>query len=241
MITPLEINLDDSHVFDRYVNRARGVEGFFNLESAAIWDFLLKLHDGMGVSGDMLEVGVLNGRSLLLSLASCREGERHVAVDRRQLDGLVSVMEGLTPDERRRLVFHKGNSTDVALMGAAAGPFRWIHIDADHAHDAVLADLDAWVPKLQDCGLLVLDDFYNFRHAEVTDALYHYLYTRPHHLAPLCIGYNKAYLTTQRAHEALFPLLRDHLTEYVARRDKDVESYTCRLYGYLCMCLRRKL
>jgi Methyltransferase domain len=37
--------------------------------------------------------------------------------------------------------------------------FDWVYIDADHSYHAVLADLEAWAPKIKPRGMLAGDDY----------------------------------------------------------------------------------
>ena len=39
------------------------------------------------------------------------------------------------------------------------GYFDWIYLDGDHSFEAVLADLEAWFPKVKVSGRIVCDDY----------------------------------------------------------------------------------
>jgi predicted O-methyltransferase YrrM len=51
----------------------------------------------------------------------------------------------------------KGKSTDVAKL--VVGPVDLLFIDGDHSYQAVIADLNAYLPKVKVGGLLVLHDW----------------------------------------------------------------------------------
>ncbi len=53
---------------------------------------------------------------------------------------------------------HRSTSLEVA-KSFADSHFDWVYIDGDHSYAAVLADLDAWFPKLKVGGKIVLDDY----------------------------------------------------------------------------------
>ena len=54
---------------------------------------------------------------------------------------------------------HRAESM-AAVEQFPANYFDWVYIDGDHSTSAVLADLEAWYPKLKPQGSLVLDDYY---------------------------------------------------------------------------------
>lgn len=68
-----------------------------------------------------------------------------------------------------RNMHQAGVSSHIRLIAAPSldaaqawsGPIDYLYIDADHHHDAVIADLCAWVPHVRTGGLIVGDDYGN--------------------------------------------------------------------------------
>lgn len=58
-----------------------------------------------------------------------------------------------------RYFMYKGRSPGFAESYYPDGFFDFVYIDADHTHEAVAADLEAWWPKLKDGGLFCGDDY----------------------------------------------------------------------------------
>src|SRR5262249_33632962 len=56
------------------------------------------------------------------------------------------------------VMVHRTTSLEAARRFADCY-FDWVYIDGDHSYDAVLADLNAWFPKLKLGGKVVLDDY----------------------------------------------------------------------------------
>jgi hypothetical protein len=73
-------------------------------------------------------------------------------------DGWNSVMEKVRQRTNGRGVMVKGYSVDMAKK-FDDGFFDWIYIDALHDYDSVMADMEAWWPKLRDGGLFSGDDY----------------------------------------------------------------------------------
>jgi hypothetical protein len=51
---------------------------------------------------------------------------------------------------------HRAPSVDAA---AAVGPVDWVYVDGDHTYEGVLADLEAWAPRVRPGGVIAGDDY----------------------------------------------------------------------------------
>jgi Methyltransferase domain len=80
-----------------------------------------------------------------------------VASSQSYMDKLMaSVVERFAGNPNVRI--HRTTSL-VAAKEFPDGYFDWVYIDGDHSFDAVLADLNAWFPKLKLSGSIVCDDY----------------------------------------------------------------------------------
>lgn len=61
------------------------------------------------------------------------------------------------------------------------GAFDWVFVDGDHAEDAVLADLEAWAPKVAEDGFILGHDFAPFseKHHGVVRAVRRFIEAHP--------------------------------------------------------------
>lgn len=74
-----------------------------------------------------------------------------------------SVMARFTDEiTEGRVVVHRKASLDAATTFADAS-LDWVYIDGDHAYDGVMADLNAWAPKVRRGGFLAGDDYVSDR------------------------------------------------------------------------------
>jgi Methyltransferase domain len=80
-----------------------------------------------------------------------------VAPDQRYMDKLMhSVVDRFSASPEVKIL--RQTSVEAAKK-FGQGYFDWIYIDGDHSFDAVLADLNAWFPKLKRGGTIVCDDY----------------------------------------------------------------------------------
>lgn len=147
----------------------------FPAESVAMWCYLLALQQEDGLVGDMLELGVEHGGTAFLAAQSLRAGERFHLVDIKRSPQF-SDMEGrLRQTVRDQLVFHECNSDSPKLNVLAEKRYRLIHIDAGHLYPAVKKDLERFAHCLLPNGVVCIDDVFEIRWPEVTEAVLDYL------------------------------------------------------------------
>ena len=75
---------------------------------------------------------------------------------------------------------HRALSVDFAGE-LADGSLDWVYIDGDHTHEGVLADLEAFYPKVRSGGIISGDDYANpgWWHDGVTTAVNEFVRTSP--------------------------------------------------------------
>jgi hypothetical protein len=176
-----------------YVDAQGAVEGFFSLESAALWDSLLAYQEHERVLGDMLEIGVYKGRSALMSSLHLRAGERFVLVDATEFMKEAEVHLKPILGNRGEYIYKMSNELrfDRQLISSK---FRWIHVDGDHTGRSVLGDLEICEPLLSDDGCLVIDDFFSPMYPQLTETVYKFISINQTKLTLQLVGWNKAYL-----------------------------------------------
>ncbi len=212
--------------FQDYLAVHSVTEGWFRLESAAIWDALLARQKTAGIEGHLLEIGVWHGKSAALlashlntAMETCVLVDLHMERERveetlNRTDADLSAVR-LLPTDSRRLPLDP-------LMVEGFRAFRWIHIDGEHTGDAVTNDMAVANSLLSADGVVVVDDFFSWMYPQITEAVFRYVRANPDHFALFLCGFNKAYLARpHRSHEWL-AFCRDGLS--VALEARDVET-----------------
>ena len=181
--------------FQRYLQVSRSVEGWFIDAAAATWDCLLDFQQTSKIAGNLLEIGVWNGKSALMSVLHAGAGEIQLLVDPRDMQQALANIQQLRA-EATIDAFHRPSRAlfKHPEYRNMLSSFRWIHIDGKHTAQDVSVDLRLADELLNDMGMVVLDDFFHEGYPQVTQAVYQYLFTHPHSFSLLLCGHCKGYL-----------------------------------------------
>jgi predicted O-methyltransferase YrrM len=225
--------------FQKYVQASKSVEGWFLDEAAATWDCLLDFQRTSRLAGNLLEIGVWNGKSALLSVLHARADEIQLLVDPRDLTEAMANLRGVRADARidifqkpSRALFKHPEYRNMLSS------FRWIHIDGKHSAQDVSIDLRLADELLNDNGVVVLDDFFHQGYPQVTQAVFQYLFTNPNSFVLVLCGHRKGYLCRPLTVSKYAQYLRTKLHRDLASRGferltvwKSTDSADCQTYG----------
>ena len=157
-------------------------------------------------AGDLLEIGVLEGRSLLPAAAVRRRGEYVVAVD--PFEGLGDEPALRAGGSAKRAAFeanwgrvlagatgglqvHRQGSDAFGPAARAAGRrFRYVSVDGDHGVEATRRDLELASDLLLGGGVISLDDVFNAEWPSVGQAAAAFLDGHPD-LRAFAAGWNR--------------------------------------------------
>lgn len=157
------------------------------LQSGALSLFLsaFELQDAFAVTGDVAEIGVFQGKTLILMAHALNEGERVIAIDTfgrppgRDVQMRVALEANLVRFGYMDLcdiiagdsLSFTPESLRVRLGGARV---RLFSVDGDHTKAAVLHDLALADSVLAPGGIVAADDLFNPWYPGVTEALYEF-------------------------------------------------------------------
>lgn len=157
-----------------YVRSMDTVEGWFVRLDADLFTAVDRWQRHAGVTGDLLEIGVYQGRSAILLGFLAQEGEQLVVCDLfedQEPAATTAGDRGLYDSlERARFernflrfhdalpVIHQGPSRHLGPQ-LPDGSFRFVHIDGSHLFEPVVSDLALSRRLLVPGGVVVLDDW----------------------------------------------------------------------------------
>jgi len=208
-----------TNLYQRFVELFDQTPGWFYHESAAIWDTLLSYQEVTNNMGNMLEIGVFQGKSAGMLALHRRGEETCVLVDVLPLHQVRQRLEQAVPDAKCEYLQEMSQFLmRHSFVREAARDFRWIHIDGEHSAQAVSNDLALAETLLSDRGIIVLDDFFSPTYPQITQALFRFLDANPGRLMLLVCGFNKGYLCRPRAAHEYLLFLRSSLFPNLATR-----------------------
>ncbi|MFO1130902.1 MAG: class I SAM-dependent methyltransferase [Hyphomicrobiales bacterium] len=225
--------------FQKYLAASKAVDGWFLDEAAATWDCLLEFQQSAKMTGNLLEIGVWDGKSALMSVLHAQSGEIQLLVDPRDLKVAQANLRQLRGDaaidafqKPSRSLFRHPEYRNMLTT------FRWIHIDGRHSAQDVSVDLRLADELLNDNGMVVLDDFFHQGYPQVTEAAYQYLFSHPHSFGLLLCGHRKGYLCRPLALAKYADYVRTRLHQDLVARGfdqltvwKTTESADCQTFG----------
>ncbi len=166
--------------------------------------FLLETQDKFGVKGNLTEIGVKEGRFLVIMAHYLRSDEFLYAIDPQyELPEIKNfhvdaVREFSEASDRLVSIFE--SSLDLKaedLMGENGKKSRFIHIDGNHTEDFVYQDLLLAESILVPGGILAVDDYFDFSGVGVSAALFKFMSERKDTIIrPVMCCQNKFFLTT---------------------------------------------
>lgn len=197
--------------------RFGALPGWFNEESAAVWDCLLAFQATRHTRGHLLEIGVYHGKSAALAWLHGRPGEELVLVDPYRLGEVRPLLEAVRPEGITAYPL-TSDRLPLAELDRLRGACRWLHVDGEHTGTAVAHDLAVADALLHERGVVVVDDFMAANYPQVTAATFAYLQAHPHRLRLFLCGFHKGYLARPRSVRAYLEYLRDGLQGDLAAR-----------------------
>lgn len=190
-----------------YIDRGMGgIPGWFSAIDAWLFTGISQWQEEEHLSGDLLEIGVYEGRSAILLGHLLGEGERLVLCDlfdqpatsASASDGPAGyaglTLDGFLATYRRH---HPYPPTVYQCLSSRLGDlektraFRMIHIDGSHDYEDVRSDIDLVPRLLQDGGIVILDDYRTLHTPGVSAAIWESVVNG--RLRPICLTHDKMY------------------------------------------------
>lgn len=180
-------------------NDHKEIEGwFFSADQYAFLE-IFALQERLKIKGNICEVGVYQGKSLVLLSLLKNDGDKLYGFDLFANDDLSITKNNVAKygiDDNLQL--EKGLTTDLSIEAMDSfftNPLRFLHIDAGHEYHEVLSQLEMFAPYLSDTGVIVMDDYQDREFPGIEAAVLDFCeINRPRRFVPFLASGNKMFL-----------------------------------------------
>ena len=177
------------------------IEGWFFPMDWVAFITVTNIHRALGVSGDMCEVGVYQGKSLVLLSLLKAQDETVFGFDLFDLynDELKTATENNleTYGDANNVELHQVDANQFGfdqLNSIINRPLRFLHIDAGHEYHEVLHQLRLYTPFLGDDAVIAMDDTEDREFPGVSAAIHDFCEAQVgRRFLPFCVAANKKY------------------------------------------------
>ena len=175
------------------------IEGwFFPLDQIAFYE-LIAIQDSLNIDGDFAEVGVYQGKSLVLLSLLKSETQRLLGFDLFADDHQSITEQNLVSfGTGANVILNKGLTSDISphdLNALIPNPLRFLHIDAGHEYHEVLEQLELFAPFMSDQGVIAMDDYQDREFPGIEAAVLDFAERdRPRRFVPFLAGGNKMFV-----------------------------------------------
>ena len=185
---------------DSINGRSNEIDGWFYPLDMMLIVILDILQKAFNVLGDLCEVGVYDGESLVLFGMLARDNETLLAMDAYPDDYLESARRAVTQfcPWPLSVKFIEGDTalyTATTLRDLFPSKARFLHIDAGHEYHEVLHSLYLLAPHVHPDGIIIMDDYQDREFPGVAAAVLDFCEnSQPRQFIPFVSGGNKMYL-----------------------------------------------
>lgn len=218
----------------------KSIAGWLTVTDQHILGWILDWQNACEPAGDLVELGVFQGKSAILIGGYKRPDETFTVCD---LFDTAGSEEAISPAVREYYAdltqkkfednyraFHadlpvivRGLSSSI-IRHVKPGACRLMHIDASHQYEHVLEDAASAKVLLRKSGVVVFDDFRTEHTPGTAAAVWETVIN--HDLRPICVSHQKLYATWGDA-----TLLQDHLIKSAAGTDSYRTTYVGMPHG----------
>ncbi len=202
-----------------YLKETRSIRGWFWPAAAYLFGLIEDHQNRCSVSGGFFEIGVFHGKSTHLLARMARErgqtlgvcdlfgtdDESHARAGGGFYSTFQSHLSGAFDSLGFLRVFIKPSNR--LTTADTTTDCRFFHIDGDHEAASVANDLAVAARAVNERGVVIVDDIYNFAWPGVAEGFFQFMASRPGELAPIAMGFNKLVLCRPAAramYESLF-------------------------------------
>lgn len=211
---PSDDRVGDNRNLNNLIKEIEKINGWLAPEAAYFTGLLLDFQKAIGLSGNILEIGVFHGKYLALLYHYLDKADEYLfGIDAfigstdlsYSMKIVIRNLFNIYQDDKNIEIIAKDSLTlsPSQLLESMNGRCaRFISIDGGHTKEVVSHDIYLSNALLQPGGVIAMDDIFNHTLPGVTEGLFDFmLKTNNKNLAPFVHCYNKLFITTPDHHE----------------------------------------
>lgn len=210
-----------SETLQNYQRDFSDVEGFFIPLAMATWDFLFTTQSSLGIAGGMLEIGVFQGKSGILSSLYMAPEEPAFFLDLYEVPQARRRIASAKPENVHFLQMKSIDALRDQQLAKMRGALRWVHIDGEHTGYATRADLNTAAHLVAEQGIICVDDFFSFKYPQLTAAVYQFLLEHPFDFKMFLASGNKCYICRASAFQTYDDQIRANAVGHMQLKDNN--------------------
>ena len=184
--------------------RHEHIQGWFFPLDQIIFYELITMQNQLGISGDLCEIGVYQGKSLTFLSLLKSERDRLFGFDLFDGDTRSLTEKNLLEEGApENVILTEGLTSELpaaSLEGLVSKPLRFLHIDAGHEYHEVMEQLELFGPLVCDRAVIAMDDYQDREFPGIEAAVLDFAERdRPRRFVPFLAGGNKMFLCTAPA------------------------------------------
>lgn len=185
--------------------RHENIQGWFFPFDQIIFYELTAIQNQLGITGDLCEIGVYQGKSLVFLSLLKSASDRLFGFDLFDGDARALTEKNLSEEgDPENVILTEGLTSQLpaaSLEALVSKPLRFLHIDAGHEYHEVLEQLELFTPLVGDAAVVAMDDYQDREFPGIEAAVLDFAERdRPRRFIPFLAGGNKMFLCT--AHNA---------------------------------------
>ncbi len=191
------------------------IEGMLSSFSMAAMDSILAFQADRRIGGDMVELGVLRGKSAAILAGRLSGSEKlrlYDIADYFDRPALAKTGANLSFNIASTLDLRKRDFRDNKRA------IRFCHIDASHMFEPTMHELALADYMLAEDGVLCLDDYTNLNYSQILAATFKYLFTKRTDLTMFMVTDEKAYLCRRSKFPLYAGFVLDSILAQMAER-----------------------
>lgn len=207
------INSDESNEERaNFIDELDKIDGWFFGQDICIFDFLLLMQNKLNITGNLLEIGVFEGKSLFEIAKYCKNNETLFGLD-------LFIRHDIINEHSKNFK----NANQIKLIEDSSlniknyseiNNIRFCHIDGCHEGETVYEDIINANNYSKDETILVLDDFAK-DYIGIIQAYYKAYFTNKTNFIPFLHTYRKSYFCQKTYYPIYYEYVKNNLKSFI--------------------------